>query len=77
MIRGLTFKELGSYLFIADLKNNNFCDHTTRLFNSKRDVIPILSFIHIKNLCERLCRRSILKIFVKINIPCTLKSEYD
>jgi hypothetical protein len=71
-----TFKELGRYLFIADLKNTNLCDQTIRLFNSKRGDIPILNLNHIQNLCERLCHRSVFKnvcenyysVYIKVGI---------
>jgi len=61
MTRGLTFKELSRYLFIANLKNNNLCYYTIRLFNSKRGDIPILNFNHIQNLRLRVSHRSVIE----------------
>jgi hypothetical protein len=60
MARGLTFKKLGRYLFIANLKNNNFCYYTIRLFNSKRGDILILNFNCFQNLYVRVTYISVI-----------------
>ena len=61
MTRGLSFKELSLYLFIANLENNNLCYYTIRLFKSKRGGSPILNFNHIQNLYVGVSHRSVIE----------------